>query len=270
MKYGLLILLILTLLVTSCQQQLPDITLGNISNLEASPAATGIELAWQPASEANCYYIYRIAKDDNGYSYWGVSENTSIIDRTIKDGALYTYRVYPAYKDENYYHRSEFYLESNAQRLVRKPELSNLTYTVGGAFLQWEASSTVEYYKVERLNGQTGNTKMLGITPYNQFIDRTAQLNRQDHYLVTAIAAETSDLYKNGVLISPIYYQYMPAVIGGSRNDLIYGPDDRIVPNSNYTISITDTGLVYIEGDVRYERIDGNLFESEPSVWITK
>lgn len=114
-------------------------SIGTINN-----AANGITVAWNKVKDASGYYVYRKAKGESAYKKIKTTSAVSFTDTSVKNGVLYSYKVY-AYKGT---------VKSKASAVksylyAAKTELSTVSSTVKGKITaKWKANKKASSYQL--------------------------------------------------------------------------------------------------------------------------
>ncbi len=210
-----------TAILSGCRQ---EVELENISSITAQPDARGIHVSWAASKDADCYYVYRKAENDATYSYWGVTEKTELTDITVMDGEQYTYRVFPALKTDNEYHRGGQYLTTDSIFVLGAPSIASVQRSAAECTIQWGAVKNAANYSIYRKEAEAQNFERIGETKMNYYVDSAFDASKGYSYAVeansfideTAYPSKMSDAvsaYRAPMISSALREDYSTSVI---------------------------------------------------------
>jgi len=209
-------MIIVVALLAGCQQ---EIELSDISDLTAAPAKEGIYVSWAASVDADCYYVYRAARDEESYSYWGVTEKTSFTDITVLNGQRYSYRVYPALKTKDGYNRGNTYMSSESVFMLMTPAIESIQTSSYGCTLRWESMENASSYSIYRSQSDGTGDMHIGDATLNYYIDETHAGSEDYRYQIKMNSVDNGTMYTSEASKAVMAYR-IPTITSAVREDI--------------------------------------------------
>ena len=145
-------------------------------------------LEWQanPENDISVYYIYRSRSEKDDFDYIAKAEKAAFVDKNLKDGFSYRYRIQAEDKDGLLSDYSDIILVNTKPR-PNTPQSVTGKYEGGKAVISWSANkeADIDYYVVyEKSFMSAGKIAEVKTTFYD---DATIAKGKNKTYLVTAV-----------------------------------------------------------------------------------
>lgn len=169
----------------------------------ATNTEDGIKISWDPVSKCTGYKVYR--KTGNGsyklHATGTGAEKSYYIDKRVKSGTKYTYKVVAFSGDyTSYYTEASCYYIDN-------PELSSVKSSKNGVTAKWETVKGASGYQVFRKEGSGKYKKIATVkgSTKKSYLDKSAKKGRTYTYKVKAYYSKTTSAYSNAKKVTDKY-----------------------------------------------------------------
>ena len=169
----------------------------------ATNTEDGIKISWDPVSKCTGYKVYR--KTGNGsyklHATGTGAEKSYYIDKRVKSGTKYTYKVVAFSGDyTSYYTEASCYYIDN-------PELSSVKSSKSGVTAKWETVKGASGYQVFRKEGSGKYKKIATVkgSTKKSYLDKSAKKGRTYTYKVKAYYSKTTSAYSNAKKVTDKY-----------------------------------------------------------------
>jgi hypothetical protein len=167
---------------TKPRPQKPTVLQGTSLKVKEAP------LAWQanPEKDISLYYIYRTIGEKDDFSNVGETDKAGYIDKNLKDGTLYRYKIQAKDKDGLISDHSDI-ISVGTKPKPKQPEGLNGRYEAGKAEISWVANkeSDISHYVVyEKVF--LGMEKIAAVKSTN-YSDGSIAKGKNKTYVVSAV-----------------------------------------------------------------------------------
>lgn len=169
----------------------------------ATNTENGVKISWDPVSKCTGYKVYR--KTGNGsyklHATGTGAEKSYYIDKRVKSGTKYTYKVVAFSGDyTSYYTEASCYYIDN-------PELSSVKSSKSGVTAKWETVKGASGYQVFRKEGSGKYKKIATVkgSTKKSYLDKSAKKGRTYTYKVKAYYSKTTSAYSNAKKVTDKY-----------------------------------------------------------------
>ncbi len=155
-------------------------------------ATNGVTVKWGKVTGASKYYVYR----KTGTTSWeklATTTNLSYVDKTAKEGKIYTYTVRAAYSD----YKSTYIADGLKMKRMAKPTLESVKSSKSGITFKWNEVTGASGYLVYRKTGSGDWEQIAKVTgaSTNSYVDKTAKKGKTYCYSVRAYSGSYKSAY---------------------------------------------------------------------------
>lgn len=169
----------------------------------ATNTENGVKISWDPVSKCTGYKVYR--KTGNGsyklHATGTGAEKSYYIDKRVKSGTKYTYKVVAFSGDY-----TSYYTEASVYYL-NTPELLSVKSSKSGVTAKWEAVKGASGYQVFRKEGSGKYKKIATVKggTKKSYLDKSAKKGKTYTYKVKAYYSKTTSAYSNAKKVTDKY-----------------------------------------------------------------
>lgn len=128
--------------------------------LKASNITDGIQLKWDTVNDASYYIIYRRETSEKKKTLVAKVEANTFVDKAVKNGKCYGYRIVPVLKNEKRAANSnDLYLNR-----LGTPKITKTANALDGITVTWSASAGADSYRIYRKAENEKNWSLIGKT----------------------------------------------------------------------------------------------------------
>lgn len=144
-------------------------------------------VSWEEAGNAASYQIYRSTSANGKYKKVGETEKNSYLDKSVKEGITYYYKVCAISTDG----KESSYSNVHSGTPLAKPEISSIVSKAGSQLkLKWKAVSGAEKYEVYRSGTKDGKYTKIATTTGRTYTDRKRTTQKEYFYKIRARGGE--------------------------------------------------------------------------------
>ncbi len=156
-----------------------------IKGIELKNTNQGVKISWKADSSAEKYRVYRKKSGDKTWKilYNATADETSYIDKTVKNGTKYLYTV----RGYNYVGWGNYNSKGVEITHVGTPK-ATAKNTSNGIYLKWTKIAGAEKYSIYRQTDGSSKWTLIDTTQKTTFTDKTTKSGTKYYYRVRAVA----------------------------------------------------------------------------------
>lgn len=152
-----------------------------------------VKLSWESVYGAKRYEIYRSTKKTGKYKKIGSSKRNSYVDKTVKRGKAYYYRVVAVGKNKG----ADSPVSNTAAAYIRPQSVQVMgTYTNEQVHLAWRKVSGADMYYIYKMNAK-GVFKKVKQTKKLYYKDKNVKFGNTYYYKVEAVYKKDGKIIKS-------------------------------------------------------------------------